>query len=173
MLPIRTILHAAHVIFNRKAANRSTQTILQNRGLLAKPSLRALEQSGKAIPSARQLDPLTRPPTVVGTRFRPARCSVRIRDGYSSECGHPQTYVRVRFYSSQSVAVGRDPSGAREPGTAQRPGTREPPDSCSTGGYKRVFERSLQETLSLLAIYVAEVGQQAHEVSFDHGVPAS
>ena len=48
-------------------------------------------------------------------RFAPLLLQVRIRNGYGSECGYPQTYVRVKSYSSQSVAgaatlrVPRDP----------------------------------------------------------------
>ena len=36
--------------------------------------------------------------------FRPLLLQVRIRNGYGSDCGYPQTYVRVNSYSSQSVA---------------------------------------------------------------------
>ena len=136
---------------------------------MPKPLLRTLEQSGKAIPSARQLDPLTRPPTVVGTRFRPAPCSVRIRDGYSSECGHPQTYVRVRFYSSQSVAVGRDPSGARDP--VQLKG--RVPVSCQilvprVATRRSSNARSRNHFPSLP--YMWKVGQQAHVPTINPGL---
>ena len=63
--------------------------------------------------------------------FAPLLLQVRIRNGYGSE--------------------GSRPFGCPRPGTGRRPGTRELPNSCSTGGYKRVFERSLQEPLSLRA----------------------
>jgi hypothetical protein len=136
---------------------------------LPKPSLRTLEQSGKVIPSARQLDPLTRTPTVVGTRFRPAPRSVRTCDGYSYKCGYPQTYVRARFYSLQSVAVGRDPSGARD--RVQLKG--RVPVSCqilvprvATRGSSDARSRNCLPSLP----YMWKVGQQAHTGSFDHGV---
>ena len=36
--------------------------------------------------------------------LRPLLLQVRIHNGCDSECGYPQTYVRVNSYSSQSVA---------------------------------------------------------------------
>ena len=70
---------------------------------------------------------------------RPLLLQVRIRNGYGSKCGYPQTYVRVTSYSSQSVAGVATLKGAPRPRLSPLPGA------------KRVFERSLQEPLSLRA----------------------
>ena len=111
-----------------------------------KPSLRTLEQSGKAIPSARQLDPLTRSHVspAPAPSANPYRVKLSMRHS-ANLCMSEILFLTVR-------RSGPRPFGCPRPGTAQRPGTRELPDSHSTGGYKRVFGCSLQEPLSLHAI---------------------
>ena len=54
--------------------------------------------------SGKQFLPLDSSTLLPGVTFRPLLLQVRIRNGYGSKCGYPQTYVRVTSYSSQSVA---------------------------------------------------------------------
>ena len=124
-------------------------TIRKHRGLLPNPLLLTIEQSGKAIPSARKLDPLTRSHVspAPAPSANPYRIKLSMR--HSANVG----MIRALFPHSPSRWAATL-KGAPRPGTAQRPGTRELPDFCSTGGYKKVFERSLQEPLSLPALYV-------------------
>jgi len=82
--------------------------MLENRGLLRNRCYAHSNNPGK------QFLPLDSSTLLPGATLRPAPRSVRICHGYSSKCGYPQTYVRVKLYSLQSVAVGRDPSGARD-----------------------------------------------------------
>ena len=104
----------------------------------------------------RQFLPLDNSTLLPGATFRPLLLQVRIRNGNGSECGYSQTYTRVKSYSSQSVAVGRDPSGARD-------------HACLHCRVPRGFSNARSKNRFPSMLYMVKVGQQVHKVSFDPG----